>query len=138
MTTIIAVKLISGEELLGKVKLASSNGAGNLSAQDVFTGRSQTEYFNPASGFQIPDSVTLEDVRVLHLQQGPDGQVGLGLVPWMLSNPDSAVTLNLKQVATAVYAPAPKIEQHYAAQTSNIALASTMPKAPPAASLLKG
>ena len=126
MSKIIAVKLSSGEEILGKVK--STPGASALSAEDAFSGSAGADYFNPSTGFKLPDIVTLSQVRVLHMQQGPNGQVGLGLMPWTVSNPDADVTINLRDAAMAVLLPAAKLEDAYIQQTSSIQLASSMPK----------
>lgn len=125
MSTIISIKLSSGEEIIGKVKSAPTVA---LSAQAAFEGAQGADYFNPATGFKLPDSVTLSQVRVLNIQQGPNGQFGLGLVPWTLSNPEADVTINLRDAALAVLLPAPKLEDAYVQQTSSIKLATTMPK----------
>ena len=128
MSTVIAIKMSSGEEILGKVKAAPQTIA--ISAQEAFDGGTRDDFFNPASGFKVPDVVTLSQPRVLHIQQGPQGQMGLGLVPWALSNPEADVTINLKDAALAVFLPAPKLEEAYLQQTSNIQIASSLPQKP--------
>lgn len=126
MSKVISIKLTSGEEILGRVKATPTSVA--LSAQDAFNGAAGDDFFNPSTGFKLPDVVTLSQVRVLHIQQGPNGQMGLGLVPWTLSNPEADVTINLRDAALAVLIPAPKLEEAYIQQTSSIQLATTMPK----------
>jgi hypothetical protein len=126
MTTIIALKLTSGEEIIGKVKATPS--ASMLSAQEAFNGANNNDYFNPATGFKLPEIVTLSQVRGVHLQQGPDGNVGVTLIPWAISNPNADVTINLRDAALAVLLPAPKLEDAYVQQTSSIQLASAMPR----------
>jgi len=126
MNKIIAVKMVSGEEIIGRVKATPSSVT--LTAQDTFNGSTGDDYFNPSSGFKLPDVVTLSQVRVLHIQTGPNGQMGLGLVPWTLSNPEADVTITLRDSALAVLLPAGKLEEAYIQQTSNIQLATAMPR----------
>lgn len=120
---IIGIKLASGEEIIGKVKTVTSTIQG-LTAQDMFDGSSgKSDLFNPALGNKLPESVILFDVRVLHLQQVSQNQMGLGLAPWVLGNQEGEFQINLKQSALTVYRPSPDIESAYMQQTSSIALA---------------
>jgi hypothetical protein len=114
---IIGIKLSSGEEIIGKIKYANSTSQG-LTAQEVFEGKPVVD------DGKLPDSVILEDVRQIHLQQVGPQQMGLGLAPWALGNQEASFQINIKQHALTVYTPSPEIEQAYIQQTSKIAIAS--------------
>ena len=95
---IIVVKLVSGEEVIGKLEKESD------------------------------DFVELGNARSLMMQQGPDGQVGLGMVPFMPSadNPTTEIESNVQIyrqfiMARPVTVPKP-LEDAYIRSTSKIAV----------------
>jgi hypothetical protein len=113
--TILGIKLVSGEEIIGKVISQTTTDDG-LTARELFEGKTQR------SNQLLPDQVTLKDVLVIHLQNTPQG-VGLGLTAWVLGNQNAELSVNLKQNALTVYKPDPRIEKVYMEQTSSIAIA---------------
>lgn len=92
---IIAIKLVSGEELIGKV----------LSETD--------------------STVTLGDVLGLMAQQTQTG-MQIGLVPFMMSNPEGDLEFNTNAITTRT-TPSAKLEQGYLERTSKIDLSSKLP-----------
>lgn len=135
---IVLIKLISGEELIGRVKDTTNL---DISAAAKFgleaTAQAGDYYFNKATGFKVPDSVTLSMPRVIMPQMAANGQIaGVGMLPFMLGNPDADVTIDLKSRAIAVIEPISKLEEAYVAQTSPVKIASTMPAGGKAGAIL--
>lgn len=92
---IIAIKLISGEELIGKV----------LKEDD--------------------DAVTLGDVLGLLAQQTQTG-MQIGLVPFMMSNPEGDLEFSRTAITTRT-TPSAELEKGYMERTSKIDLTSKLP-----------
>ena len=95
---ITVVKLVSGEEVIGKLEEKTD------------------------------DYIVLGNARSLMMQQGPDGQVGLGMVPFMPSadNPATDAESDIKIYSQFIMAkpmaiPSP-LEEAYLRSTSKIAL----------------
>jgi hypothetical protein len=65
-------------------------------------------------------SITLESPRAIGIQESQNG-VGLGFMPWLLSNPEATVVIDRSQIA-AVFEPRADIEKAYIQQTSRIQL----------------
>lgn len=92
------VKLVSGEEVIGKLEE------------------------------QGDDFIVLGNARSLMMQQGPDGQVGLGMVPFMPSadNPktdsESDVKIYSQFIMAEPTAVPSALEEAYLRSTSKIAL----------------
>lgn len=66
------------------------------------------------------DGMVIEMARTIGLQETQQG-VGLGFMPWTLSNPDAEVKLSAKDYF-AVFDVKPEIEKAYLSQTSKIQL----------------
>ena len=92
---IVAIKLVSSEELIGKV----------LSDDD--------------------DTITLGDVLGLIAQQTPTG-MQVGLVPFMMSNPEGDLTFQKSAITTRT-TPSAELEKGYLERTSKIDLTSKLP-----------
>lgn len=92
MSEIITLKLSSGEEIITRV-----------------VERDET-------------TITLDRPNMIGLvPAGPDGQVGIQLVPWVASNQDGEIKVNLAHVV-AETVPASELEKGYLQRTSAIAL----------------
>lgn len=92
-TKVVAVKLVSGEEIIGGL---------------------------------VPDGLlTVDRPRMLVMQHQPNGTVGVGMIPWMISNVDGKVTIKPEAVVARVdHDDLPKgLVDGYLQQTSGIALA---------------
>lgn len=64
--------------------------------------------------------VIVESPRAIGIQESQNG-VGLGFMPWLLSNPEATVVIDRAQIA-AVFEPRADIEKAYIQQTSRIQL----------------
>lgn len=101
MSDVKAFRIVSGEEVVATV----------------------SNYENTSADYYI-----LEKPRALMLQQGPDGTVGVAMLPFMASanNPDfdseSDVTLYKKDIVAEVVDVPDMLEKAYLQQTSRIAL----------------
>lgn len=90
-----AFRLVSGEEILGKVVA------------------------------ETDDVYVLEDVRALHAQPGPQG-MQIGLIPYMLSNPELKSFTLRRSAVIGVTEPTAELENGYLQQTSGIAIATSV------------
>jgi len=87
----ITLKLINGDEIIGREVSSSTN------------------------------KITLTKVFVLRLFQGPDGQVGVGMMPWMISN-DEDTEFDLRIILAGPFTPPHDMERGYLSQSSGIKL----------------
>ena len=92
---ILSIKLVSGQEIMGR-----------------------------ADGYLelhlLPKVVTLSKIKMLNPQMAPNGAIGFSLVPWMMSNPEGEIELDLRVVALAITKPEQRIEDSYIQQTSDV------------------
>lgn len=96
---ILAVMLVTGEEIIGEVKI-------RVEKDDVMV-------------FQKP--------RVVAILRDNSGRQGLGLVPWTKANLDSTVKIYKTQCVTEAYEPVQEVVAAYLQETSGIQLANTLP-----------
>ena len=68
------------------------------------------------------DEITVSKAMMVGLTQGPDGGVGIQMMPWVASNQDGNVIIFTNQIV-AETRPHPEIEKGYIKQTTGIALA---------------
>jgi hypothetical protein len=99
MSKIMGVMLVTGEELIGQFE---------EKLEDSFT-------------------YTVKKPRVVALLRSPNGQQGLGLVPWIKSNMDVTVSVLKAQTVCEPYEALAQIEEAYLQETSGIQLASVLP-----------
>jgi hypothetical protein len=92
---IIGIKLINGDEVIGRVTAVNS---GSLAVDDL----------------------AVDTPRIIGLQETQQG-MGLGFMPWTLGNPDATVVITRKDIA-CTYTPKAEIEKAYLSQTSKIQL----------------
>lgn len=95
---IICVKLTTGEDIIGRLESTTL-----------------TEDVGSLSG-----TVTLSQTRVISLQEVPGGRMAMALLPYLMGNHDSQVTLDLDKHAICTYSAIDPIEQSYIQQTSPI------------------
>ena len=112
---IICARLITGEEIIGKVitspNLLTSANAGT----DPFSG----------DAWDLPAGTTLlEDVRIVAIQQVPGRGVGISFIPYSLANPEAKIKLDLSKYAMSVYPPEQNLERAYIGEHSQIAHAT--------------
>lgn len=99
---IIVLKLVTGEELIAEKTNQSMN---------IF-------------GTDTNNNFKLKRTRVLQMMQTQNG-VGFGLVPWLMSAPDSEVDINSNHVISCINAPS-DIEKAYLQQVSGLQLTQTL------------
>ena len=88
---VITLKLINGDEIIGREISNSSN------------------------------EITLTKVFVLRLHQGPDGSVGVGMMPWMISE-DGEITIHRRNILAGPFIPPSDMERGYLSQSSGLQL----------------
>lgn len=88
---VITLKLINGDEIIGR-EVGSTT-----------------------------DNIELSKVFVLRLHQGPDGQVGVGMLPWMISE-DGEIEFNRRNILAGPFTPPYEMERGYLNQSSGIQL----------------
>lgn len=103
---VVAIKLSSGEEVIGRyVETVNSMEFG-------------------AQPWKVPTTdIVLEDPRVISIQAAPNGGVGIGFIPYMIANQDLTVTFNHQHI-TSICPPDENLERGYIGQTSNIKVAT--------------
>ena len=99
MSDVVALKLVSGDEIVAELKSAR------------FEAEKVTVY-------------TLKRPHLLKFQDMGRGQVGLAFIPYTLSNP-TIETIDLPGSAVMfTFSPSGQVEKQYLEQTSGIALAT--------------
>lgn len=102
MATVAHYKLIGGEEIIGTV------------CEEQRLDRNYDKF------------VYLEKTRALMAQPMGQGQVGLGLVPYMMGNPDGAISIPRDMIiATPVDGLPKNLEDTYLQQVSGITFATS-------------
>lgn len=88
MSNIVVYKLTNGQEIIGK----------------QVEGKKHTMLFGTGHTVDLASDseVCLEDIRVLDFQPGPNGNLQVGMFPWMISATDSTVTLKKSAIAAFV------------------------------------
>lgn len=111
MSNIVVFKMISGQEIIGKQVEGKKSAL--LLEQRVSTPESS-------------DEVYLEDVRVIEFGPGPNGQIQVGLFPWMISATDSTITVKKSAIIASVEAErVPKqMLDMYLSNTSGLQIAN--------------
>lgn len=95
MATILLMKLTSGEEVIGKL------------VED------------------LDDKLILSSVRVLIAHPGPNGQMAIGMIPWLTGAPENDVEVDKSSIIGKPRGDLPKqLEDGYLQQTSGLAFAS--------------
>jgi hypothetical protein len=93
---VFLAKLTSGEEIIGKIVKETDDG-----------------------------KLIAKDVRVLMAHPGADGQMAVGMIPWMIGAPDSDIAISKSDIIGVPDGALPKqLEDSYLQQTSGIAFAS--------------
>lgn len=96
MATVIHVKVIGGEELLGTL-----------------------------SDNEFEGYLTLKNVRALMAQPMGQGQVGLGMLPYLMGNPDAEVKIRSDMIiGEPVNGPPKALEDSYLEQISGLTFAT--------------
>ena len=88
---IVTLKLINGDEIIGREVGSSTN------------------------------KITLTKVFVLRLHQTADGQVGVGMMPWMISN-DAEIEFDRRNILAGPFTPPSEMERGYLSQSSGLQL----------------
>ena len=88
---VITLKLINGDEIIGR-EVGSTT-----------------------------DNIELSKVFVLRLHQGPDGQVGVGMMPWMISN-DGEIKFDRRNILAGPFTPPYEMERGYLSQSTGVQL----------------
>lgn len=88
---VITLKLINGDEIIGREVYSST------------------------------DNIALTKVFVLRLHQGPDGSVGVGMLPWMISE-DGEIEFDRRNILAGPFTPPYEMERGYLNQSSGIQL----------------
>ena len=88
MSNIVVFKMISGQEIIGK----------------QVEGKKQTMLLETGhvANLESDTEVYLEDVRVIEFGPGPNGQIQVGLFPWMISATDSVITVQKTAIIASV------------------------------------
>lgn len=95
MAKVLLMKLVSGEEVIGKEVEEKDN------------------------------KIVLSDVRVIVAHPGPNGQMAVGMIPWMVGAPESNIEIDKSRIMGIPAGEIPKqLEDGYLQQTSGIAFAS--------------
>lgn len=68
------------------------------------------------------DTIEIKKPLVLSVQQVGQGQFGLALSPWALSNPDIGLITLDKSVIVANFVPSKEVKRQYLLQTTGIDL----------------
>ncbi len=93
----IAMKIVSGEELVGRFVAESPLPHGGI-------------------------GVTMTHARVIGLQQDASGNYGVGLMDYVIAHKDGAITIGRDKIITS-YEPDHAIEKAFLSQTSGLQLA---------------
>lgn len=88
---VVTLKLINGDEIIGR-EISS----------DV-------------------DTITVTKVFALRVHQAADGQMGVGMMPWMVSH-DEEITLDRRHIIAGPFTPPYDMERGYLSQTSGLHL----------------
>lgn len=103
MRQIVALKMVSGEEIIAQLDMLASN--------EVMSSNNNI--------------ITVSKARVLHLT-GVGDRVGLALAPFMFSNIDGSIDIKTNNIMSIANDIPKQIEDTYIEQTSGLALASSM------------
>lgn len=101
MSQVLCIKLQNGDEIIGR-----------------HVERVENEL---AQGLQ---TVVLKQIRQVVVQQVAQGQFSPALMPWIVSNQDVEVEINLNLHGLGIFLPLKAIETSYLEQTSGIKVAS--------------
>lgn len=88
---VITLKLTNGDEIIGREVSSSTN------------------------------KITMTKVFVLRLHQGPDGSVGVGMMPWMISK-DGEIEFDRRNVLAGPFSPPHDMVRGYLSQSSGLQL----------------
>ena len=88
---VVTLKLINGDEIIGR-EISDST-----------------------------DKIELSNVFVLRLHQTADGQVGVGMMPWMVSN-DGVIKFDRRNILAGPFTPPDDMERGYWSQSSGLQL----------------
>lgn len=102
MSNILAMKLVTGEEIIGKTELTL-----DLS----------TEIFSTVF-------IKIEKVRRVDITGDASGRIGLTLVPFMLTNMDGFVSIQTKNIVAVNSDVSKQLQDAYLEHTSGLTLAS--------------
>lgn len=90
----VSMKLVSGEEII---------------ARDA-----ASEFVKNSSDYRV-----VSHARIIGLQQDRNGQVGIGLMDYVLSNKDCVISIS-KSSIIAEFSPSIEVERAYQSNVSNI------------------
>ena len=88
---VVTLKLINGDEIIGR-EVGSST-----------------------------DKIELSKVFVLRLHQTADGQVGVGMMPWMVSN-EEEIEFDRRNILAGPFTPPSDMKRGYLSQSSGLQL----------------
>ena len=88
---VITLKLINGDEIIGREVYIST------------------------------ENIALTKVFVLRLHQGPDGSVGVGMLPWMIYE-DGEMEFGRRNMLAGPFTPPYEMERGYLSQSSELQL----------------
>ncbi len=101
---IVALMLVTGEEVIGSI------------VEQVM---------------ELGDFIELQKPRVIAIMRNPQGQQGLGLVPWAKSNMETNVKIYKSQMLCEPFEPIQEVVGAYLQETSGLQLASSLPPSSP-------
>jgi hypothetical protein len=116
--TILCIKMKTGEDVIARV-----NGPTLIMSSD-----SSSQLLDETPPRMCDGDVTIDEPRVITLQEVPGGRMALALVPYLMGDHETKMVINLKDAAVGIYKARKEIEDSYLAQTSKIDLSATLGK----------
>lgn len=92
---VLCLKLTNGDEIIGRL----------------------TEKLDPEAPLEM---LTLKSIRQVGLQPVGEGKFAAALMPWLVSNVDTAVPINVGLHTVAVFRPTAELEAQYLEGTGGI------------------
>jgi hypothetical protein len=116
--TILCIKMKTGEDVIARVDAPTTFGAESSTAKML----------DETPPRMCDGDVTIDEPRVITLQEVPGGRMALALVPYLMGDHETKMIVNLKDAAVGIYKARKEIEDSYLAQTSKIDLSATLGK----------
>ena len=96
MKDVVHVKLITGEEIIGKANIDRN----------------------------MPDGMAMERVRTLAVQPMGQGQMGIAMIPYMVGNPDGLIWIKREHIIAEPESVPKNLEDSYLQQVSGLTFAT--------------